>query len=523
VDYWHAQRIDGKLFDILSRIVYTTCDEGNWQLGEQGLFLTLGLSSRVCLATSRHLRKGFVTTMSLTFDINRVGPLSQVAVGLGDLVTAYQLMTGAYGWYKARERTDSLTHVLSANGANLVSTSSFNLNEYRRIRNEHGGMRGTIIQDGVVISTPLPKASTAVPLNSGQACLRALTTGILCLYDTDTAIVLLQDLIPYALIKHDQEGAQMKMEGPILASLRDYVRSVSAEEDSDQIRRELLGSVTEQESQLTGIPMEDLLNLDLGQASELPYVVGVLNWGLTPTTRRTTAKYATRSLRAWSMANILHRLGFSIYPGRYIVTEDSLGSTEQSGKYDVEIPEVFMDMRPTSLKDQFITAVAMNEVTVETLPTTIPLGGVPYLAFRHLGATQLSYDVSKLVTIWLDCFGTTRQDHKRPVLNHTSEVRAVYVARHHHSTRSVSVFHLQLLNLFFDTERTGREPFGLLVVSSLEMYIRQHDSAAWTPDFIKEALLTGTCEIFPPAIKRDVIRNSYFLKAILLWGHVWHL
>jgi hypothetical protein len=51
------------------------------------------------------------------------------------------------------------------------------------------------------------------------------------------------------------------------------------------------------------------------------------------------------------MAHILHRLGFSIYPGRYIVTEDSLGSTEQSGKYDVEIPEVFIDMRPISLKD----------------------------------------------------------------------------------------------------------------------------------------------------------------------------
>jgi hypothetical protein len=178
------------------------------------------------------------------------------------------------------------------------------------------------------------------------------------------------------------------------------------------------------------------------------------------------------------MAHILHRLGFSIYLARYIVTYRSIEITEHSGKQDIEVPEVSIDMRPTSLRDQFITAVAIDEENVETLPTTIPLSGVPYLAFRHLGATQLSYDVSELVTIWLDCFRTTRQDHKRPVLNRTSKVRAVYAARHHHSTRSVSVFHLQLLNLFFDIERTEREPFGLSVVSSLEKYIRQHDSAA---------------------------------------------
>jgi hypothetical protein len=78
--------------------------------------------------------------------------------------------------------------------------------------------------------------------------------------------------------QYDQEGAQKKIDGPILASLRDYVRSISAEEDNDQLRRELLGSVTKQESQLTVIPVEDLLSLDLGQASELPYVLGVLKW-----------------------------------------------------------------------------------------------------------------------------------------------------------------------------------------------------------------------------------------------------
>jgi hypothetical protein len=140
----------------------------------------------------------------------------------------------------------------------------------------------------------------------------------------------------------------------------------------------------------------------------------------------------THTERAWYT-----ELAFPSYLGRYIVAEHSLRTTEQSGKDDVELPEVVILMRPTSLKDQLITAVGIDEKTVEALPTIIPLSGVPYLAFRHLGATQLTYDVSKLVTIWLDCFRTTRKVHKRPVLDHTSRL---YVARHHRCTGSVSVF-----------------------------------------------------------------------------------
>ena len=117
--------------------------------------------------------------MSLAFAVN-AGPLAQVGLEIASLPAAYQLATGAYGWFKARERSKSLQELLSVSGGQLVSTSSFNLTLYKDIRTNHTAMQGVVVQDQKVQTTTLPKGSTAIPDNPGAACLRALTTGLLC-------------------------------------------------------------------------------------------------------------------------------------------------------------------------------------------------------------------------------------------------------------------------------------------------------------------------------------------------------
>jgi hypothetical protein len=68
--------------------------------------------------------------MELGFSVSRAGPLSQISVQLLTLDTAVHLATGAYGWWKARERSASFADLIAIDGGHLVSTSSFNLVQY---------------------------------------------------------------------------------------------------------------------------------------------------------------------------------------------------------------------------------------------------------------------------------------------------------------------------------------------------------------------------------------------------------
>ena len=125
--------------------------------------------------------------MSVAVNLER-GPFSQIGLEIVSLATAYQLATGAYGWWKARERSQSLTELLTVSGGELVSTSSFNLSMYRKIRTHHSMVQGVVVQDHEVQRTELPKASTAIPDHPGTACLRALAAGLTCLFALETTV-----------------------------------------------------------------------------------------------------------------------------------------------------------------------------------------------------------------------------------------------------------------------------------------------------------------------------------------------
>lgn len=67
--------------------------------------------------------------MEIQFGVNW-GPLNGITVPFLDLKSAVELAVGAYGWWKARERSQSLVQVLSSAGCELSPCSTFDMHQY---------------------------------------------------------------------------------------------------------------------------------------------------------------------------------------------------------------------------------------------------------------------------------------------------------------------------------------------------------------------------------------------------------
>jgi hypothetical protein len=351
--------------------------------------------------------------MSLSFNVKNAGPLSQVGFEIISLNTAVQLATGAYGWWKAIERSKSLRQLLSVSGGELVGTSSFNYSAYRDLRTQYGIMQGVVVQDREVRTTALPKASTAVPDHAGTACLRALIAGILCLYEPDATVGILQDLIPYALVQLDQEDAVLKIEGPLLTSLKQWVSAVATEEDCNNFRDHLIRETAKKEAGLTGAPLDEIANLDRTTTVEVTHVIGVLRWMLTPLHRREFKQYPTRSLRVWTTAAIMGQLGFDIYAAPAVVRNlaSYKSATHQSYRFG-EPPDVFLVVTTGGETDPMM----LNEVPVlgdtALRPQVTMMRGIPWLAFRHLRGTSSKINIQYLVDVWTISFQKARARFK---------------------------------------------------------------------------------------------------------------
>src|SRR5271156_139733 len=254
--------------------------------------------------------------MELSFNV-AWGPISQIAVPFLDVSSAVQLAVGAYGWWKARERTMSLAEMVRANGGLLAPSTTFNFFRYLSVR-ESGELRGIAWFDGRLESVPVPKASTGKSGDAGLSCLRAITTTLLVLFYVDSVTVVLAHIIPRRLINYDLEHEPVDASGPFLTSIRQFVEGVAAEENCDIVRRTLLGQFNEEyknlfPGSLGSVPLEDF------QEIEIPIVIGLLEWTLTSPAKRRLAYYPTRSLAGWSMAVALSNIGFEIHASSTLI------------------------------------------------------------------------------------------------------------------------------------------------------------------------------------------------------------
>lgn len=333
----------------------------------------------------------------------REGPFSQIGLEIASLTTAYQLATGVYGWYKARERSKSLVELVSISGGELVSTSSFNVGLYRKVRTHHSMMQGVVVQDQRVQRTELPKASTAIPDHPGTACLRALTAGLSCLYNMDAVVKVLQDLIPFALVQLHQEDTTIEFEAALLAGLKQWVSAIMVEEDSDTFRDYMQKEIMQEQSKLTGIPYREIMDLEYSSDNDMPYVIGILRWILTPRHKRESKRYPTRSLKAWTIALVMGYLGFDIQAQRAVVRGKGRLDVDphDSPRYG-ETPYVFLTVDNNTHCDP-MPLMHVPHSRDSLRPQITLIRGIPWIAFRHLrGSTEV--DTQVLADVWQMAF-----------------------------------------------------------------------------------------------------------------------
>ena len=351
--------------------------------------------------------------MSLAINID-AGPLSQIGLEIASVTTAVQLATGAYGWYKARERSQSLNQLLSSSGGELVTTSAFNINTYKSVRTRCGPMYGAAVQDRTIHSVKLPKADTSIPDHPGLACLRALTAGLLSLCGLEATTAVLQDVIPTSLIQYHQEDKEIEIEGSVLAGLKQWVAAVATEEDSNPFRKATLEAVRERHSKFTEVPLNEISDLEFIEVSDLNLLIGFVRWALMPLHSRPMNKYPTRSLMVWTMAFILSELGFSIQASTVAVRKTSSYEDKMNSSLRFPFhPTVFLVLANAGETDPMMVQQVLT--TSDDLPRAQPtlIRGIPWLAFRHLRAPLSGIGTQFLAEVWNYSFQTALSSFRK--------------------------------------------------------------------------------------------------------------
>ena len=328
--------------------------------------------------------------------------------------------------------------MISATGGELVTTSAFNCKAYGALRTKHGAVQGSVIQAGAMMRTTLPKATTALPEHTGLACLRALTTGLLILYDPGVTVGVLQNLIPYALVQLDQEDAALEMARPLLTSLRQYVLSIATEEDANTFRDVLLEEAAAQEATLTGVPLVEIMKPQDTTGEDINFVVGLLRWILTPYHRRKCRQYPTRSLRAWTTSTIMAKLGFDVHAALAVVRTVEEYSAMINSQYEFDqSPDVFLVLAMTGKTDPIQLIESPTSWGNAVRPQIIPVRAIPSLAFKHLRGAHGKVNTQYLVDVWnysfacgRKCFGGLSMQNMQVKLNVTEEASETVVEAH---------------------------------------------------------------------------------------------
>ena len=440
--------------------------------------------------------------MDVSFNIPRAGPLSQISVHIISLDTAVHLATGAIGWWKARERSQSLTQSLSACKVSLISTSAFDGVSYRERRNI-GVVQGLGVQEGGLCKFPNGVESTAVSQNPGIDCLRALTTGLLCFYSVSLTTIILADIIPFGLLQPEQEDELPTFDGPLYASLKDWVTAVAAEEDCNNFRKLLLQQVSLLQSQLTGIYGLHLHPED--EYDELGLLLGCLRWMVTPEHRRDVDKYPTRSLRVWTTAAVMSELAFSISISLNVVntTEDFARIVEnpEDQYHDVVLIGTSVGNTDPWMVQERSTA------SLELRPQVFPILSIPYAAFGRLQKQYRKVNADELIDIWKVSFHYARDGVKPPTLSRGGKVHLNTVSRGDYEVIRES--HKSLLGVW-------SPHLARILRPTMDDYVPKTLENNWFPATIKaffDRINNGEILAFEEA---ELKNNVYTLTAIIL-------
>ncbi|KAL5312811.1 hypothetical protein ACEPPN_019237 [Leptodophora sp. 'Broadleaf-Isolate-01'] len=412
--------------------------------------------------------------MAVSFSFN-AGPLAQIGFNVLSLDTAYHLAVGAYGWYKARERSQSLKEVWKIAGGELISTSSFDKEQYSLAISRHSMVQGIVIQEGQLLPTSLPKASTALPEDPGLTCLRALVTGLLCFYDVEASLAILEAVIPTTLIQRNPEDRQFAITGPGVSALRDYLNAVAVEEDNNVFRKYLLDNVGKLQSTLTGAAQASIQTCEPVHSNDMHLTIGALKWMMLPVQNRASLRYATRSLRVWSVAAAMHILGFEVSASSRAVNSHaeyaSFASNTRLG--DGAFASIVLVTGNYGETDQMQEFNHRAAGYAGLRPQIMPVRGIPWSAFRHMSGSSSKVNTQYLVDVWSYSFAEAKASVHPPTFNSFGFARMETTDK---AQKVVFELHRNLLRIY-SPELQG------ICGKAMQMFVPQStNSSSWDPD-----------------------------------------
>ena len=330
------------------------------------------------------------------------GPLSQIAIPLIDVNAAIQLAVGAYGWWKARERSVSLIELVNGNGGRLSASLSFNMSRYL-MACQSSEFRGIAWFDGRLESVPVPNASTAKFGDAGMVCLRAITTALLALYNIDSTTAVLAHIIPHCLINYDLEHDPIVLDGPFLTTVRQLVSGIAAEEYCNAMRKRIQERVDEEYHKLfptstTGMSLADVKEVDI------PIIIGLFKWILAPPSKRDSNLYPTRSLSAWCMTVTLSQLGFDVRYSSVLISTTALYDEHLTLHNHPSPSTVFLVSCGGRQTDFLMPTPGTKPTKSSQSPRIVPVKAIPSVIFRHLHHESKSIIVERLCDIWDEAF-----------------------------------------------------------------------------------------------------------------------
>jgi hypothetical protein len=332
------------------------------------------------------------------------GPLSQIAVPLIDIKSTVELAVGAYGWWKARERSWSLIETISANGGQLAPSLSFVLPRYLAAC-ERSEFRGIAWFDGRLESVCLPKASTSAKGDAGLLCLRAVTIALLALYDVEATSAVLVHIIPRYLTNYNLQDGNIEVDGPFIACVRHFVKSIGAEEQCSTLRQNLHGRVDEKYHKMFSESTGKFRHNGV-QEIDIPLIIGFLAWILASPSKRGNNRYSTRSQTVWALGVMLAHLGFEVRPSPILIYSKQLYEDIVCSDARTFLLEAFLVVYNGPETDSWAAKSPMSRSNGSFATRVVPIRTIPTIIFRnvcHVNENKV-IDVEKLCKVWGDAF-----------------------------------------------------------------------------------------------------------------------
>ena len=315
------------------------------------------------------------------------GPFNQISIPLKSIESAVYLAKGAYGWWKGPEKSRCLLDIIESKKGELSAALTFNPRTFkaREARYPLQGVSIGSLEPGRTgpITCTLPAGSTSMTGSEGLNCLRALTTGLLCLFDLEETSKILIEIVPDHLIRHELDDIRLEKQGPLSTALTQYVKTVSLEEDNRRSSQHLLALLDTHQKAVNNLSVEDLKHC---QVYERPLVIAFLSWLLTSEYKREiryVRVYPTRSLRVWSLAFLLGELAFeAVASSIAIKTEEMYRSYLRCQPDPAEFSHVFLITQSVGIADPTLVQERFQRAE-DKRQRLIPIGTIPYVTFEH--------------------------------------------------------------------------------------------------------------------------------------------